>query len=34
MIDLTFLAATLVFFIIAIAYATGCERLRGGKPNA
>lgn len=31
MIDLTFIAANLAFFFISIAYASGCEHLRGGK---
>jgi len=34
MIDLIFVTSTLAFFVIASAYIAGCERLRGGKPNA
>jgi len=31
MSDLIFVAASVVFFAIAVAYASGCERLRGGR---
>ena len=33
MIDCIFLLATLAFFAAALAYTTGCERLRGNKPD-
>ena len=33
MLDLIFLVATLAFFIVGVAYTSGCERLRAGKPN-
>jgi hypothetical protein len=34
MADLIFTSATLVSFAVACACIAGCERLRGGKPNA
>ena len=34
MSDLIFTAASLLFFVIAVAYAYGCESLRGGGGNA
>ena len=33
MADLIFTSATLVSFVVAMAYIAGCERLRGGKSN-
>jgi hypothetical protein len=33
MIDCIFLFATLAFFAAALVYTTGCEHLRGGKPD-
>lgn len=30
MIDLLFIATTIGFFLLAIAYTHGCEKLRGG----
>lgn len=30
MIDLIFIATTIGFFVVAIAYTHGCEKLRGG----
>lgn len=32
--DLIFVAATVLFFSIALAYASGCERLKGGRDDA
>lgn len=32
MIDLIFIAASVGFFALAIAYTHACEKLRGGKP--
>jgi hypothetical protein len=32
MLDFIFLVATLVFFTVGVAYTSGCERLRAGKP--
>jgi hypothetical protein len=34
MSDLIFPAATLVFFIVAVAYLYGCQSLKGGDDNA
>lgn len=34
MSDLVFLAASVVFFVIAAAYVSGCESLKGGDDNA
>jgi hypothetical protein len=34
MTDLVFLAASLVFFIIALAYQHGCQSLKGGRDDA
>ena len=34
MTDLTFVAATVAFFLLAAVYASGCERLKGGRGNA
>jgi len=34
MIDLIFVAATVAFFLIAVVYASGCERLKGGRGDA
>jgi len=34
MIDLMFVAATLAFFLLAVIYASGCERLKGGRGDA
>lgn len=31
MTDLTFVMATVAFFLIAVVYASGCERLKGGR---
>ena len=31
MLDVVFIAATVGFFVIALAYVYACERLRGGK---
>jgi hypothetical protein len=33
MLDLIFVAATIGFFALAIAYAHGCEKLRGGSDD-
>ena len=30
MIDLIFIATAIAFFLVAIAYTHGCEKLRGG----
>ncbi len=32
--DLIFVAATIVFFLIAVVYMSGCERLKGGRSDA
>jgi hypothetical protein len=34
MSDLVFLAASVVFFLVAVAYVHGCRQLRGGDDNA
>jgi hypothetical protein len=34
MSDLIFLGASLVFFVIAVAYLYGCQSLKGGGDNA
>jgi hypothetical protein len=34
MIDLIFVAASVLFFILAAMYARGCEGLKGGRGNA
>jgi hypothetical protein len=34
MTDLIFVAATVAFFIVAVVYAAGCERLKGGRGDA
>ena len=34
MLDLIFLAVSLVFFVIAVAYVHGCQSLKGGGDNA
>lgn len=34
MSDLVFVGVSLVFFIVAVAYAAGCESLKGGGGNA
>ena len=34
MLDLIFLAVSLVFFGIAVAYIHGCQSLKGGGDNA
>jgi hypothetical protein len=34
MLDVIFVATTVLFFVIAVAYAGGCERLKGGRGNA
>jgi len=31
MLDVAFIAATIGFFVIALAYVYACERLRGGR---
>ncbi len=31
MMDVVFIAATVGFFVIALAYVYACEKLRGGK---
>lgn len=33
MIDLIYLSITVIFFVIALAYTSGCENLRGGQGN-
>ena len=33
-IDLVFVTATVAFFVIAVVYAGGCERLKGGRTDA
>jgi hypothetical protein len=32
--DLIFVAASVMFFLIAVVYLGGCERLRGGRDDA
>jgi len=32
--DLIFVAATIIFFLIAVVYMSGCERLKGGRSDA
>ena len=34
MLDLIFLAVSLMFFVIAVAYVHGCQSLKGGGDNA
>ncbi len=34
MLDLIFLAVSLMFFVIAVAYVHGCQSLKGGGNNA
>jgi hypothetical protein len=34
MSDLVFLAASVAFFVIAVAYVYGCQSLKGGGGNA
>jgi hypothetical protein len=34
MSDLVFLAASLVFFVVAVAYVHGCRSLKGGRDDA
>jgi hypothetical protein len=34
MTDLIFLAASIVFFVVAVAYVYGCQRLKGGRNDA
>lgn len=34
MSDFVFVVASLVFFIVAVAYTAGCESLKGGGENA
>jgi hypothetical protein len=34
MSDLIFLAASLLFFFVAVAYQYGCQSLKGGGDNA
>jgi hypothetical protein len=34
MSDLAFLAASVVFFVLAVAYVYGCQSLKGGGENA
>jgi hypothetical protein len=34
MSDLIFIAASLVFFIVAVVYLYGCKSLKGGDDNA
>jgi hypothetical protein len=34
MSDLAFVAASLVFFVIALAYQHGCQQLKGGRDDA
>ena len=34
MSDVIFVAATVLFFVIAVVYVSGCERLKGGRGNA
>jgi len=33
MLDVIFIAATIGFFAVALAYVHACERLRGGERN-
>ena len=33
MLDVVFIAATIGFFVIAVAYVHACEKLRGGERN-
>ena len=32
--DFVFVTATVAFFVIAVVYASGCERLKGGRTDA
>ncbi len=32
MLDLIFVALTILFFLLALAYVRACEKLQGGKP--
>jgi hypothetical protein len=34
MSDLVFLAASIVFFVVAVLYLYGCQSLKGGGDNA
>ena len=34
MSDLIFVAASVVFFVVAVVYLSGCERLKGGRGDA
>jgi hypothetical protein len=34
MSDLVFLAASIVFFVVAVLYMYGCQSLKGGGSNA
>jgi hypothetical protein len=34
MTDLAFLAASIVFFVVAVLYVHGCQNLKGGGGNA
>jgi hypothetical protein len=34
MSDFIFLAASVVFFVVAVAYALGCQSLKGGRDDA
>lgn len=33
MLDLIYIALTIFFFLLALAYVRGCEKLRGGDTN-
>jgi len=33
MLDLLFVAMTIVFFVLAVAYVAACERLEQGRPD-
>jgi hypothetical protein len=34
MSDLVFLGASVLFFLVAVAYVHGCQQLKGGRGNA
>jgi len=34
MTDVVFLAASIVFFVVAVLYVYGCQRLKGGRNDA
>jgi hypothetical protein len=34
MSDLAFLATSVIFFVVAVAYVSGCRSLKGGRDDA